>query len=115
MPAYSKRPILLLLDWDGTLTTASTLPLIASITTLPGIHPRWKDLSAAYSEDLARHDTAYVWQTSRVVLLEFTRRFWGVRLSVDLLHVTGYATFWALDCFYTHDYAFVFRQQRLSM
>ena len=54
------RPILLLLDWDSTLTTTSTLPLIASIATLPLIHPSLPALTAAYTADLKRHDDTYI-------------------------------------------------------
>jgi len=55
----SQRPLLLLLDWDGTLTTTTTLPLIASIATLPTIHPKLAALSKAYVDDLKAHDASY--------------------------------------------------------
>ncbi|MCJ1456476.1 hypothetical protein MMC28_006837 [Mycoblastus sanguinarius] len=59
MSQSNKRPILLLLDWDGTLITQSTLPLIASIATFPDIHPALAGLSKDYSDDLKRHDETY--------------------------------------------------------
>ena len=55
----SQRPILLLLDWDSTLTERSTLPLIASIATYPNQHPQFAGLSKAYNHDLNVHDSAY--------------------------------------------------------
>lgn len=55
----TERPTLLLLDWDGTLTETSTLPLIASIATHPNIHPSLPSLAAAYSADLKRHDDTH--------------------------------------------------------
>ncbi len=55
----SQRPLLLLLDWDGTLTTTTTLPLIASIATLPTISPKLAALSKAYAEDFKAHDASY--------------------------------------------------------
>lgn len=55
----TKPPTLLLLDWDSTLTTTSTLPHIASIATHPSLHPNLPPLSAAYSADLTHHDTTY--------------------------------------------------------
>lgn len=70
MSEHAKRPILLLLDWDGTLTTASTLPFIASIATLPEIHPSLEDLSAAYSNDLKRHNDLYVPQQQERTTLQ---------------------------------------------
>lgn len=53
------RPLLLLLDWDGTLTTASTLPLLASVATPRAPHPALPALSRAYARHLAAHDRAY--------------------------------------------------------
>lgn len=56
----SNRPrLLLFLDWDGTLTPTSTLPLIASIATSPAPHPTLAALSAAYAHDLTTHDGTY--------------------------------------------------------
>jgi len=55
----SQRPLLLLLDWDGTLTTTTTLPLIASIATFPTIHPKLAALTKAYAEDFKAHDASY--------------------------------------------------------
>jgi len=54
-----QRTLLLFLDWDGTLTATSTLPLIASIATLPDIHPSLPALFKAYSDNLKTHDQAY--------------------------------------------------------
>lgn len=53
-------PPLLLLDWDSTLTTSSTLPLIASLSTLPTLHRALHSLSAAYASDLDHHNAAYI-------------------------------------------------------
>ena len=53
------RPLLLLLDWDGTLTTASTLPLLASVAAPRAPHPALPALSRAYARHLAAHDGAY--------------------------------------------------------
>ena len=53
-------PLLLFLDWDNTLTTTTTLPLLASIATHPTLHPGLTPLSTAYSHDLSAHDAAYV-------------------------------------------------------
>lgn len=44
---------LLFLDWDSTLTTSSTLPLIASATTYPEAHPAWGGLGRRYGEERA--------------------------------------------------------------
>ena len=52
-------PLLLLLDWDGTLTTASTLPLLASVAAPRAPHPALPALSCAYARHLAAHDRAY--------------------------------------------------------
>ncbi|MDI1487040.1 MAG: hypothetical protein OHK93_006303 [Ramalina farinacea] len=46
---------LLFLDWDSTLTTASTLPFIASALTYPETPPAWGELGRAYGEDMARY------------------------------------------------------------
>ncbi|KAI4192899.1 MAG: hypothetical protein LQ346_004098 [Caloplaca aetnensis] len=55
-------PIHLILDWDGTLTTTSTLPLIARIgyarnPSLP--LPSWDTISEAYMTDYRVHASAY--------------------------------------------------------
>ena len=47
---------LLFLDWDSTLTTASTLPLIASASTYPDAQPAWEGLGRAYGDDMARYE-----------------------------------------------------------
>ena len=54
-----QSPILLFLDWDSTLTTTSTLPLIASIATYPTQNPKLAGLSKAYSDDLRTYDVSY--------------------------------------------------------
>ncbi|KAL9102033.1 MAG: hypothetical protein Q9163_002766 [Psora crenata] len=59
LPAPSHCSTILFLDWDSTLTTASTLPLIASIATYPAQHPKLSDLVGAYSEDWKVHDSSY--------------------------------------------------------
>lgn len=84
MPPRSPSSLLLFLDWDGTLTTHSTLPLIASITTqsstspypspsdIPNTttprhhhhhhhhpHPLLTPLSQAYARSLAAHAATY--------------------------------------------------------
>lgn len=59
MLIHKSRPVLLLLDWDGTLTLKSTLGLIASISTHPSIHPNLSGLSKAYSDDLEIHEQKY--------------------------------------------------------
>ena len=59
MLIHKSRPVLLLLDWDGTLTLKSTLGLIASISTHPSIHPNLSGLSKAYSDDLKIHERKY--------------------------------------------------------
>ncbi|KAG8534347.1 uncharacterized protein KY384_001191 [Bacidia gigantensis] len=59
--------ILLFLDFDNTLTTASTLEYIASIATTakligdkqPALHPKLTRISQCYKSDLARHNEAY--------------------------------------------------------
>lgn len=60
MPLCTPSPLLLLLDWDSTLTTSSTLPLIASLATHPTPHPSLPSLSAAYAFDLDLHNAAYI-------------------------------------------------------
>ena len=55
----SGEPIILFLDWDSTLTEKSTLPLIASISTYPALHPRLSELSNAYIDDLNSHNFNY--------------------------------------------------------
>ncbi|KAL9012444.1 MAG: hypothetical protein Q9173_002794 [Seirophora scorigena] len=55
-------PVHLILDWDGTLTTSSTLPIIAQIgydrnTSHP--LPSWKTISDAYMSDLRAHTSIY--------------------------------------------------------
>ena len=64
------RPTLLFLDWDSTLTTASTLPLIASIATYPVQHPELHDLAKAYAEDLRVHNASYLPAESSRTTLE---------------------------------------------
>ena len=45
MPDYYYRPVLFFVDWDSTLTTESTMELMASIKSYPNIHPRYADLA----------------------------------------------------------------------
>ena len=59
-------PIHLILDWDGTLTSSSTLPLIAQIgydlnasSTQPRSLPSWDSISDAYMADSRAHNAAY--------------------------------------------------------
>lgn len=51
--------ILLFLDFDATLTTASTLPLLASASTYPDPHPVFGGLSALYADDLAGYKRGF--------------------------------------------------------
>ena len=53
------RSTIVFLDWDSTLTTSSTLPLIASIASWPDEHPLLKHLSTQYMSDLDSHDDIY--------------------------------------------------------
>ncbi|KAI4175155.1 MAG: hypothetical protein LQ343_001916 [Gyalolechia ehrenbergii] len=59
-------PIHLILDWDGTLTTTSTLPLIAQTGydlnasfAQPHQLPSWNSISEAYTSDYHAHSNAY--------------------------------------------------------
>lgn len=54
------RENIVFLDFDSTLTTSSTLPIIASIATYPETHPQLSRLSDAYSNDLKDFDRRYV-------------------------------------------------------
>ncbi|KAL9128795.1 MAG: hypothetical protein Q9217_002604 [Psora testacea] len=58
-PAPSRCRKLLFLDWDSTLTITSTLPLIASIQTYPGRHPKLSELTSAYCQDMKIHESVY--------------------------------------------------------
>ena len=51
-----QRPILIFVDWDSTLTTASTLTLITSIQSWPNQHPNIKAISEAYVQDMQMHE-----------------------------------------------------------
>ncbi|KAL9066038.1 MAG: hypothetical protein Q9161_007828 [Pseudevernia consocians] len=57
-PPPPPPPLLLFLDFDSTLTTTSTLPLIASIATRT-THPALPSLSQAYARHLSAHDRTY--------------------------------------------------------
>lgn len=55
-------PVHLIVDWDGTLTTSSTLPLIAQIgynRNASSALPSWKLISEAYLSDYRGHASAY--------------------------------------------------------
>ncbi|KAL8937810.1 MAG: hypothetical protein Q9216_004241 [Gyalolechia sp. 2 TL-2023] len=65
-PPLMPPPICLILDWDGTLTTTSTLPLIAQTgynlnasSTRPRDLPSWNSISEAYMSDYRAHVDAY--------------------------------------------------------
>ncbi|KAI4161717.1 MAG: hypothetical protein L6R39_000009 [Caloplaca ligustica] len=56
-------PIHLILDWDGTLTASSTLPLIAQIgydRNLSSSLPSWNTISEAYMSDYREHAANYI-------------------------------------------------------
>ena len=94
MLIHKSRPVLLLLDWDGTLTLKSTLGLIASISTHPSIHPNLSGLSKAYSDDLKIHEQKYRLQKKdRKSLsdeLEYLESLEAVeRASIQRIEVSG--------------------------
>ncbi|KAL9603562.1 MAG: hypothetical protein Q9219_001065 [cf. Caloplaca sp. 3 TL-2023] len=67
----------LILDWDGTLTTASTLSLIAQIgydanasSTYPRNLPPWESFTEAYLADYRAHASAYTLSSSCRVTIE---------------------------------------------
>ncbi|KAK0509978.1 hypothetical protein JMJ35_007372 [Cladonia borealis] len=53
------RPLLLLLDFDSTLTLTSTIPLLLSLSTFPTLHPLLPALSSSYTSSLASHSASY--------------------------------------------------------
>lgn len=64
------KPILLFLDWDSTLTTTSTIPLLLSLSPYsPSTTP--SELSALYASSFAAHSSSYAPTTSsRTTLTE---------------------------------------------
>lgn len=63
-----RRPIHLVLDWDGTLTRKDTLALVGkigyqhhgrSMRTEPSSLPQWSDLVNAYMVDFSAHQSSY--------------------------------------------------------
>lgn len=88
--------LLLLLDWDSTLTTTSTLPLIASLSTLPHhhLHPALPSLTHSYLRDLQTHDEKYVPQRTERTSVELELRYLdslrGVeRASIERVEASG--------------------------
>ncbi|KAL8971995.1 MAG: hypothetical protein Q9197_002988 [Variospora fuerteventurae] len=61
-PTMTFPPLHLILDWDGTLTTSSTLPTIAQIGYARNAShplPSWHTISEAYMSDLRAHTSTY--------------------------------------------------------
>ena len=70
-------PKLLFLDFDGTLTVDSTLPIIASISTYPELHPQLKELSSSWMAESAAHSALS--STSRKTLEDELRFLASIR------------------------------------
>ena len=90
MDEHIQRPILLFIDWDSTLTTTSTLPLIASVGEDGAVTDRdwagvsFPSLTAAYTADLALHTSTYSPSPSHRITLAQESRYLASLRPIEL-------------------------------